>query len=167
MNADEVEAQENGEKHEKEAEISEVAEVAEGKKKKDEQSSSPRGVLETHNLSVSSDFGSSSFGSLEETPPPAAAIADSPGGGLRGLNWKYWFDQIKKKKSKRKKVLGRIRSSEETIIDACHLPIPKPSWRNFTFQELAQATDNFSHGNIIVYLFCNYSILCIKRLKFS
>nr|GMD00670.1 receptor-like cytosolic serine/threonine-protein kinase RBK1 [Ipomoea batatas] len=158
MNAEESEARENGEnseKYEKEAKIS-------------EQSSSPRGVLESRQLSVSSDFGSGSFGSEEETGAGA--------GGLRGLNWnwKNWFEQMKKKKkSGKKKALGRIRSSEETILDSCDLSIPKPSWRSFTLEELAQATDNFSPDKLIgqgghaqVYKGClaDGEIVAVKRI---
>ncbi|XP_031096131.1 receptor-like cytosolic serine/threonine-protein kinase RBK1 [Ipomoea triloba] len=149
MNAEEAEARENGEKYEKEAKIS-----------------SPRGVLESRQLSVSSDFGSGSFGSEEETGA----------GGLRGhnWNWKNWFEQMKKKKkSGKKKALGRIRSSEETILDSCDLSIPKPSWRSFTLEELAQATDNFSPDKLIgqgghaeVYKGClaDGEVVAVKRI---
>ncbi|XP_011097466.1 receptor-like cytosolic serine/threonine-protein kinase RBK1 [Sesamum indicum] len=53
---------------------------------------------------------------------------------------------ISKKAFKRK--LGRNNSSEESI-DCDELVVPKPSWRNFTYAELKQATDNFSSDKLL------------------
>ncbi|GAA0166056.1 hypothetical protein LIER_40110 [Lithospermum erythrorhizon] len=47
------------------------------------------------------------------------------------------------KKTMRRK-LGRIRSVEENF-ETGDFVMPKPSWRNFTYYELVEATDNFSY----------------------
>ncbi|KAK4430509.1 Receptor-like cytosolic serine/threonine-protein kinase RBK1 [Sesamum alatum] len=51
---------------------------------------------------------------------------------------------ISKKAFKRK--LGR---NSEDSIDCDDLVVPKPSWRNFTYAELKQATDNFSPDKLL------------------
>lgn len=87
----------------------------------------------------------------------------------QGLRFKILFDQMKRKSIRRlstlplfggyenlipkknikRKLLSRIRSAEEDTIDCHDFVVPKPSWRNFTFDELAQATDNFTPDNLI------------------
>lgn len=47
------------------------------------------------------------------------------------------------------KRLGRNNSTEVAIDD---FYMPKPSWRNFTFQELMAATNGFCPGNFFVFL---------------
>ncbi|CAN4114823.1 unnamed protein product [Withania somnifera] len=59
------------------------------------------------------------------------------------------YENLKTKKNIKRKVLARIRSAEEDTIDCHDFVVPKPSWRNFTFDELAQATDNFTSANLI------------------
>ncbi|KAJ0464198.1 putative non-specific serine/threonine protein kinase [Helianthus annuus] len=52
--------------------------------------------------------------------------------------------------------LGKHHVSEE-MVDGVRWTVPKPSWRNFTFDELSAATGGFSLGkflrNITVYAF--------------
>lgn len=139
-----------------------------------EEQSSPRGVLEIPISGSDSDNGStiersSSFGSEKSSGVSGELIYGN-------LHWKKLFNQIKKgslkkfptisllgghgyglgfdltrKKMMRKKI-GR-KNSEEDAIDCGDIVMPKPSWRNFSFEELKQATDNFSPGKL------NYSLV--------
>lgn len=52
--------------------------------------------------------------------------------------------------------LGRHPIINEEIIDGVRWTIPKPSWRNFTFEELTAATGGFSLGK----LFCCLMYRC-------
>ncbi|CAN4126793.1 unnamed protein product [Withania somnifera] len=87
----------------------------------------------------------------------------------QGLKFKFLFDQMRRKSIKRlstiqifwgnenlknkknikRKLLSRIPSAEEDTIDCHDFVVPKPSWRNFTFDELALATDHFTPDNLI------------------
>ena len=90
--------------------------------------------------------------------------SQSHGGGSQ---WKSVIDGLKKKSMRRlstissftasydlsrknylRRKLARIRSAEDGIecSENHEIPVPKPSWRNFDFAELAAATDNFSSG---------------------
>ncbi|KAD7478602.1 hypothetical protein E3N88_01738 [Mikania micrantha] len=40
-------------------------------------------------------------------------------------------------------------NNDEVMIDGVNWVVPKPSWRNFTLEELAAATDNFAAGKIL------------------
>lgn len=149
----------------------EFSEEDQGKKDGDSEGIglSPRGVLEIP-LSGSSDSDNSSTegtGSFEEDKPEAAY---SPGGGLRdqlfdpyAMQWKNLFSSIKRKSARsisiipllggvemitrksRKKLSGSNRISD----DCGDFLIPKPSWKNFSLPELADATDNFSPDKLI------------------
>ncbi|KAL2521743.1 Receptor-like cytosolic serine/threonine-protein kinase RBK1 [Forsythia ovata] len=151
----EEEEQQNPENEKKEEEI--------------EEQSSPRGVLEIpisgsdsdHSSRSSSLERSSSFGSEK------SLFQRGLSGELGyGLQWKNLFGQIKKRTSMRRFTtipllggyelskkslrgkLGRNRSAEETI-DCGDSLVPKPSWRNFSYQELKEATDNFSPDKLL------------------
>ncbi|KAL1536774.1 non-specific serine/threonine protein kinase [Salvia divinorum] len=85
---------------------------------------------------------------------------DEKSGQLSNLQWKKMFGQVKKtssvwkistisllgggngmsKKVPRRRMQGRRSNSE----DAGDFVMPKPSWRNFSFEELRHATDGFS-----------------------
>ncbi|KAI3451253.1 hypothetical protein Pfo_007918 [Paulownia fortunei] len=156
---------ENGEKEEEgETESSET----ETKQEEIEEQSSPRGVLEVpvsgsdsdHSSSLRSIDRSSSSGS--EKSPVERGVAGELSYG--NLHWKRLFGQVKRtsvwrfstisllgydlsKKTSRKK-LERNRSSEDTI-DGGDFVVPKPSWRNFSYEELKQATDDFSSDKLI------------------
>ncbi|CAI9111441.1 OLC1v1011662C1 [Oldenlandia corymbosa var. corymbosa] len=136
--------------------------------------SSPRGVFEIP-VSGSSDSDhssterSSSFGSSSSSDEKSSSFihkACSFKDGQKVVQWKTLFDTIKRRsvrrfsmvpllaggpdfgrKSTRRK-LGRNRSSEESL-DCGDMVIPKPSWRNFSFEELSQATDNFTPDKLI------------------
>ncbi|KAK6150338.1 hypothetical protein DH2020_015270 [Rehmannia glutinosa] len=56
-------------------------------------------------------------------------------------------DPSKMKKASRKKL--ERKSSSEDAIDGEEFVMPKPSWRNFSYEELKQATDGFSSDKLI------------------
>ena len=124
--------------------------------------SSPRGVLEIPITGSDSDMSSTSFGS-EKSVGAAAAWETNYG----TLHWKKLFGQIKRRSSMKfstipllggygydfskkafKKKLGRNHSAGDAI-DCGDFEMPKPSWRNFTYQELKIATDDFAPENLI------------------
>ncbi|XP_027074558.1 receptor-like cytosolic serine/threonine-protein kinase RBK1 isoform X1 [Coffea arabica] len=143
----------------------------------DEQAASPIGVLEiptsgssdSDQSSISSGERSRSFGSSSLDEKSEAAVEGGTGGSSKDghvVQWKNLFDNFKKrsvrrfsvvpllwvgqeftKKSGRRK-LGRNCSAEESI-DCGDMIVPKPSWRNFSYQELAESTDNFSSDKLI------------------
>ncbi|KAL7612439.1 receptor-like cytosolic serine/threonine-protein kinase RBK1 [Lactuca sativa] len=51
----------------------------------------------------------------------------------------------------RKSLMKRLAKNHniEEAIDGGNWAVPKPSWRNFTLEELAAATDNFSSDNLV------------------
>ncbi|XP_016442776.1 receptor-like cytosolic serine/threonine-protein kinase RBK1 [Nicotiana tabacum] len=134
------------------------------------------GTSDSDNSSISSGERSCSFGSSPSPGGEKSAVSGGGGGGggggeeaEQGLSFKNFFDQMKKKSIRRlstiqlfggyenllpkknikRKLLARIRSAEEDRIDCHDFVVPKPSWRNFSFDELAQATDNFTPDNLI------------------
>ncbi|CAA2993694.1 receptor-like cytosolic serine threonine- kinase RBK1 [Olea europaea subsp. europaea] len=135
----------------------------------EEEQSSPRGVLEIPISGSDSDHSSRSS-SLERTSSfcsEKSFFQRGISGELGyGLQWKNLLGQIKKKTSVRRFTtipllggydfskkslrgkLGRNRSTEDTI-NCGDVVVPKPSWRNFTYDELKQATDNFSPDKLL------------------
>lgn len=136
-----------------------------------EENESPRGVLEivitgsdSDHSSIISSSGSSrsSFNSsLDDKLPDNKEVSS-----ISSSSEEETFSNQKKKESdnlnKKKSVLKRLSSisllrwkfgkstnhvSEESIdhVDD-FIMLPKPSWRNFTFQELEAATNNFNPG---------------------
>ncbi|WMV23622.1 hypothetical protein MTR67_017007 [Solanum verrucosum] len=165
---DAADVQENGEnkkQHEVKKEQDEKKEEdINNSNNKDDQyssSSSPRGVLETPPLG-SSDSDNSSISSSDDR---SSNFASSPSGELsQGVYWKNIFDQIKRRSMRRlssipllryemilpkniRRILSKNRSAEEEANDSDD--IPKPSWRNFSYGELVEATDNFSPDKLI------------------
>lgn len=142
----------------------------EAKHEEIEEQSSPRGVLEIPISGSDSDNGS--------TIDRSSSCGSEKSSGVSGeliygnLHWKKLFNQVKKgslkkfptisllgghgyglgfdltrKKMMRKKMMRK--NSEEDAIDCGDIVMPKPSWRNFSFEELKQATDNFSPDKLI------------------
>ncbi|XP_015058904.1 receptor-like cytosolic serine/threonine-protein kinase RBK1 [Solanum pennellii] len=136
------------------------------------------GTSDSDNSSISSGERSRSFGSSPSPVGEKSSVSDGSGSGGgggggeetgQGLRFKNLFDQMKRKSIRRlsaipllvgyenllakknikRKLLSRIRSAEEETIDCHDFVVPKPSWRNFSLDELAQATDNFTQDNLI------------------
>ncbi|GAA0167774.1 hypothetical protein LIER_22633 [Lithospermum erythrorhizon] len=149
-----------------------------------EEQSSPRGVL-----SPNSNYSSSSFGASDSSSSSSNEKVPTTRKQNHGLIWKNLVEQVKKrsvmkfsnipflggyefsKKTMRRK-LGRIRSAEENF-ETGDFVMPKPSWRNFTYHELVEATDNFSYDKLVgqgghakVYkgLLSNGQIVAVKKI---
>ncbi|KAI3775736.1 hypothetical protein L1987_45488 [Smallanthus sonchifolius] len=133
----------------------------------EDEQSSPRGVLEIPVSGTDSDYQSRSLSSrgssFNEQSPATEGDADSAtdsggdeedgGGRAASVRWRNLVYSLKWKSFKMSskslmKRLGVNRSSEETI-DAGDWAVTKPSWRNFTMEELAAATDGFSRDNLV------------------
>lgn len=117
---------------------------------------SPRGVLEIPISGTESDHSASSSSSLS-SPGKLLAAAER-----QGQQWKAMIETLRKKsmqristipllvssydisRSLRKRRIGRFRSAEDTL-QLGGIPT-KPSWRNFDYEELQAATDDFSPG---------------------
>ncbi|XP_059309508.1 receptor-like cytosolic serine/threonine-protein kinase RBK1 [Lycium ferocissimum] len=164
---EEMKSQEVIEKEQEEEE----KENGNNKKQKDNNDQlSPRAVLEIHISGATSDSDNSSTSSGERTRSFGSSPAGGNGSSGEGLSFKSLFDNMKRKSIKRlstipllsgyemllpkknnikRKLLARIRSAEEDTIDCHDFVVPKPSWRNFSLDELALATDNFAPDNLI------------------
>ncbi|XP_052195824.1 receptor-like cytosolic serine/threonine-protein kinase RBK1 [Diospyros lotus] len=173
-----------------EEEIREVIEpeLVEGRTKEGESddSSSPRGVLET-TVSASSDSDNGNC----ESPLPVAEKSFAQRtlllGDAKGLQFKGLIDGIKWKSMRRFSTIPllyeipvkslrrkwRWTQSGDEEIDCSALMAPKPSWRNFTCAELATATDNFNPEKLVgkgghaeVYKGClpDGQIVAVKRI---
>ncbi|KAJ0840399.1 putative protein kinase RLK-Pelle-RLCK-VI family [Helianthus annuus] len=154
--------------------------------KQQQQSSSPRGVLEIPLSGSDSDNSrslSSRGSSFNEKSPEMETESDSATecggdeeeGGRPGLissssvaqdvRWRHLVCSLKWKSFKRfstvplvagyemsrkslMRRLGKHHVSEE-MVDGVRWTVPKPSWRNFTFDELSAATGGFSLDNLV------------------
>ncbi|KAG0471547.1 hypothetical protein HPP92_016093 [Vanilla planifolia] len=150
---------------------------------------SPRGVLETPISSVHSDGGScTDTSSLERTTTPDGTVLESHISQWRSLLGGLLLRKKRRimrlstfPQAMRGFVLERKNSvsspvGEELSRDGqadLEIPMRRPSWRNFNYQELAAATNNFSHDNLIgkgghaeVYKGClsDGQLVAIKRL---
>ncbi|KAK3022747.1 hypothetical protein RJ639_045612, partial [Escallonia herrerae] len=157
--------------------------------------SSPRGVLEIPVLGSDSDNSSNISSSSRSSSSCGSSLSEKSGeqkgsfGESHGLHWKDLIENIKRRSMRRfstipllggyessrknaKRKLGRNRSSEESI-DCGGLIVPKPSWRNFSYEELVAATDNFNPDKLIgkgghaeVYKGClsNGQIVAVKKI---
>lgn len=103
-----------------------------------DEETSPRGVLEMlvsgideKSRELSNLQGKKMFGQVKKSSSVWKISTISLLGGANGLS----------KKALRKK-MGRRSNSE----DAGDFVMPKPSWRNFSYEELRQATDGFTSG---------------------
>lgn len=141
-----------------------------------EDSESPRGVLDIvitgsdfdHSSIISSSGSSrSSFNSsLDDKLPENKEVSFNSSEEENISNQKKKeSDNINKKKSVLKRLssisllrwkFGKSTSHAEESVDHVDdlFMSPKPSWRNFTFQELEAATNNFNPGKKSLYLLC-------------
>ncbi|KAL1196417.1 Receptor-like cytosolic serine/threonine-protein kinase RBK1 [Cardamine amara subsp. amara] len=131
---------------------------------------SPRCVLEIPVMSSDSDHSSSSSCSSCSPEKSSSPLSTTPTNVSsfyhHGLQWNKMIDSIKKKSIRRFSVIPLLASyeltrknmrrkqpklspSSENEIDCDQILVAKPSWRNFTFEELVAATDNFNPENMI------------------
>ncbi|XWS33405.1 hypothetical protein CRYUN_Cryun22dG0079600 [Craigia yunnanensis] len=126
---------------------------------------SPRGVLEIPVLGSDSD--TSSCNSNSSSYSPKKAVSQKWNRDSYGLQWKNIIETIKKKsvrsfsiiplltsyeisrKNMRRKLAKLHGSEEEEEVDIDCISMAKPSWKNFSYSELAAATDNFSPENLL------------------
>ncbi|XP_010547588.1 PREDICTED: receptor-like cytosolic serine/threonine-protein kinase RBK1 isoform X2 [Tarenaya hassleriana] len=152
---------------------------------------SPRCVLEIPVLGSDSD-NSSSCSSC--SPDKSSSSASTPRGVSaiqhHGLQWNKMIENIKKKSMRRFSVIPLLASYElsrknfrkklpkdppsDYNVSCDHFLVAKPSWRNFSYDELAAATDDFNPENMIgkgghaeVYkgTLPDGEIVAIKKLK--
>ncbi|XP_023635961.1 receptor-like cytosolic serine/threonine-protein kinase RBK1 isoform X2 [Capsella rubella] len=140
-----------------------------------EDSSSPRGVLGNAAMASDSDNNSSNYSSCSSCSSDDKSSASSPfsttpknvSSSYHGLQWNRMIESIKKKSMRRFSVIPLLASYELTRknlrrkqpakfspSDNSSFPseaffMAKPSWRNFTYEELAAATDYFNPENMI------------------
>ncbi|KFK25325.1 hypothetical protein AALP_AA8G098100 [Arabis alpina] len=137
----------------------------------DSSSLSPRGVLgimASDSDSSNSNYSScSSCSSSNEAKPspftnPSKNVSSSSNNIGSSNQWNKMIDSIKKKSIRRFTVIPLLanknlrRKQPPKLSPANHVRFPcdhffmaKPSWRNFTYEELALATDNFNPENMI------------------
>lgn len=122
--------------------------------------SSPRGVLEIPISGSDSDNSSCGTSATEKSTVHRALFGEN-----NGLHWRNLIDNIKWKSMRRFStipLLGGYEISRKNLrrklglnpgiddeSDCGDIVVPKPSWRNFTKKELADATDNFSPEKLI------------------
>ncbi|XVF17375.1 hypothetical protein REPUB_Repub10bG0116100 [Reevesia pubescens] len=126
---------------------------------------SPRGVLEIPVLGSDNDTSSCSSNSSSYSPKKHGFQKGNR--DSYGLQWKHIIETIKKKstrsfsiiplltsyetsrKSLRRKLAKLHGSEEEEDVYIDCIPVAKPSWKNFSYSELAAATDNFNPENLL------------------
>ncbi|CAH8357412.1 unnamed protein product [Eruca vesicaria subsp. sativa] len=124
-------------------------------------SSSPRGVLGNNN---SSNYSSCSSFSSDDKSSSSSPVSNTPNKNFssssHGLKWNKMLESIKKKSIRRFKVMPFLASHHLTSknlprkqpkfspSENCFF-MAKPSWRNFTYEELAAATEDFNPENMI------------------
>ncbi|XP_071710999.1 receptor-like cytosolic serine/threonine-protein kinase RBK1 [Rutidosis leptorrhynchoides] len=132
--------------------------------------SSPRGVLEILGSGSDSDNNNNNNNNMlicEKSDGPGDGYGDGEDNDIgnmvspetemvQSVVWRNWIDNLKcKSRSLRRfstgsfmRKLGRNHSTEANInIDDFYMP--KPSWRNFSFQKLVAATNGFSLDNLL------------------
>ncbi|CAA7027202.1 unnamed protein product [Microthlaspi erraticum] len=134
-----------------------------------EDSSSPVIASDTDNSSSNySSFSScSSDDKTSSSPSPFSITPDKnvSSSSYQGLQWNKMIESIKKKSVRRFAVLPLLASYElkrknlrrkqpkisisENVFPCDTFFMAKPSWRNFTYEELAVATDHFNPENMI------------------
>ncbi|XWS41662.1 hypothetical protein CRYUN_Cryun17cG0101700 [Craigia yunnanensis] len=126
---------------------------------------SPRGVLEIPVLGSDSDTGSCSSNSNSYSPKKP--VFQKLNRDSYGWQWKNIIETIKKKSARRFSVIPLLTSyeisrknlrrklaklhgsEEEEEVDIDCIPVAEPSWKNFSYSELAAATDNFGPENLL------------------
>ncbi|XP_010462975.1 PREDICTED: receptor-like cytosolic serine/threonine-protein kinase RBK1 [Camelina sativa] len=129
--------------------------------------STPRCVLEIPVMSSDSDNSSSSSSCSSCSPDKSTSpLSTTPTNVSSFHQWNKMIDSIKKKSIRRFSVIPLLASyeltrknmrrkqhkltpSSENEFDCGPILFAKPSWRNFTFDELVAATDNFNPENMI------------------
>ncbi|KAF8081972.1 hypothetical protein N665_0854s0011 [Sinapis alba] len=126
---------------------------------------SPRCVLEIPTTSSDSDNSCSSCSpdKSSSSSSPLSTTATTP----NGRQWNKMIESIKKKSIRRFSVIPLLASYELTrknmrrkqfkfspspdnnVFDCGQFLVAKPSWRNFTYEELVAATDGFDPENMI------------------
>ncbi|KAK9109060.1 hypothetical protein Sjap_017120 [Stephania japonica] len=160
----------------------------------EDRSCSPRCVLEVP-IAADSDNSSSSSSSSSNGSGGSSLTMRSDGCNETMVSeqhvsqWKSLIEAIKRKSFRRlstfplssnsseitKRSLNRRLARLRKADQDCRIEpfVPKPSWRNFDFEELAKATDNFSSEKLIgkgghaeVYKGClsNGQLIAVKRL---
>ncbi|AED91559.1 putative receptor-like cytosolic serine/threonine-protein kinase RBK1 RLK-Pelle-RLCK-VI family [Arabidopsis thaliana] len=133
-----------------------------------EDSSSPRGVLGMVSDSDNSSSSCSSCSSDDKsssTSSPFSNTTKTVSSSHHGLQWNKMIESIKKKSMRRFSVIPLLASYEltrknlrrkqpkltpsESAFTCEAFFMAKPSWRNFTYEELAVATDYFNPENMI------------------
>ncbi|KAG2309929.1 hypothetical protein Bca52824_021486 [Brassica carinata] len=135
-------------------------------------SSSPRGVLGNTAMTSDTDNNSSSYSSCssfssdDKSSPSSASspVSNTPNKNVssssHGLQWNKMIESIKKKSIRRLTAIPFLASYKLTHKNLrCKQPkfspsencffMAKPSWRNFTYEELAAATEDFNPENMI------------------
>ncbi|CAH8280909.1 unnamed protein product [Arabidopsis lyrata] len=129
---------------------------------------SPRCVLEIPAMSSDSDNSSSSSSCSSCSPDKSSSpLSTTPTNVSSFHQWNKMIESIKKKSIRRFSVIPLLASYEltrknmrrkqpkllspcsENEFDCDQILVTKPSWRNFTFDELVAATDNFNPENMI------------------
>ncbi|KAJ4825331.1 putative ribokinase, partial [Turnera subulata] len=141
---------------------------------------SPRCVLENPISGSYSDGGGGGGGSSSSSNSNSSIISPCSTGSLdksklvdqenMSTQWKNMFDSIKKKSVRRfsvipllstyeviakrnlRKKFAKIQHSPDDLVNCDGVFVPKPSWRNFDYEELAAATDNFSEAYELVVI---------------
>ncbi|XP_022740999.1 receptor-like cytosolic serine/threonine-protein kinase RBK1 [Durio zibethinus] len=125
---------------------------------------SPRGVLEIPVLGSDSDASSCSSNSSSYSPKKP--VFQKGNRDSYGLQWKNIIENIKKKSARSfsiipllssyeisrknlRRKLAKLHGSEEEDVDIDCITVSKPSWKNFSYSELAAATENFSPENLL------------------
>lgn len=120
---------------------------------------SPRCVLEIPATSSDSD-NSSSCSSCSPDKSSSSPLSTT---ATNGRQWNKMIESIKKKSIRRFSVIPLLASYELTrknmrrkqpklspspdnVFDCDQFLVAKPSWRNFTYDELVAATDGFNSG---------------------
>lgn len=134
----------------------------------DSSSSSPRGVLGNTVMTSDTDNNSSSYSSCssfssddKSSPPSSSPVSNTPNKNVssssHGLQWNKMIESIKKKSIRRLTAIPFLASYQLTRKNLrCKQPkfspsencffMAKPSWRNFSYEELAAATEDFNPG---------------------
>ena len=127
---------------------------------------SPRGVLEIPALG--SDYDTSSCSSNSSSYSPKKPVFQKWNRDSYGFQLKNIIETIKKKSARRFSVIPLLTSyeiseknlrrklaklhgsEEEEEVDIDCIPVAKPSKKNFSYSELAAATDNFNPGKQLI-----------------
>lgn len=144
---------------------------------------SPRCVLEIPVMSSDSDNSSSSSSCSSCSPDKSSSpLSTTPTNVSSFHQWNKMIDSIKKKSMRRFSVIPLLASyeftrknmrrkqpklspSSENEFDCDQILFAKPSWRNFTFEELVAATDNFNPGKVQIFNRPNYPTFTLWNMK--